>query len=73
MFLYNRWHQWWSLNFRSISEYFWKALSLPVMVLVFMYLLVISGFILIRINIRLGLINLKAIIRKENGKRCKAV
>ena len=69
--LYNRWHQWWSLNFRGLSGYFRKILSFLIAIPAFIYLLIASGFILLRMGFRFWLADLKTISRKENGRGCE--
>jgi len=56
--LYNKWHQWWGLRFRSPGEYLKKILRFLARIPIFIYLLIISGFILLRTNLRICLINL---------------
>lgn len=68
--LYNRWHQWWSLGFRHVLEYFKEILIFLAKLPAFIYLLVTVTFILLRTGLRLGLINLKSIAgkNKEGGR-----
>lgn len=58
--LYNRWHQWWSLKFRTPGGYLKEILRFLAKVPIFIYLLSVSGFILLRTNLRACLINLNA-------------
>lgn len=51
--LYNRWHQWWSLDIRSITGYLRPVFRFLAMVPVFIYLLITTGGILLRTAFRL--------------------
>jgi hypothetical protein len=46
--LYNKWHEWWRLSFRTIYGYIKAMLDFLCATVIFMYLLVICGFILLR-------------------------
>jgi len=48
VFLYNKWHEWWRLSFRTIYGYVKAMLGLLYAMIIFMYLLVTCGFILLR-------------------------
>ena len=50
--LYNRWHEWWALRFRSPFSYIKVILHFLVMVPVFIYLLITGSFILIKTSLR---------------------
>lgn len=67
--LYNRWHQWWSLDFKNIWVYFKGVLSFVVMIPVLIYLLITASLILLRTGFRLGLINLKSIFGRRDENR----
>jgi hypothetical protein len=71
--LYNRWHQWWSLGFRNALEYFKGILIFLAKIPIFVYLLVTATLILLRTGLRLGLINLKSIARKNKEGRRGAI
>ena len=71
--LYNRWHQWWSLDFGNMGGYFKRVLALLVMIPVFIYLLIAAGLILFRTNFKLALMKLKPIVEKRNENRYKTV
>ena len=56
--LYNKWHQWWGLRFISPGEYLKEIIRFLAGIPIFIYLLIIAGFILLRTNLRMCLINL---------------
>lgn len=59
--LYNKWHQWWSLEFKSIKEYLKELIKLIMSIPVVIYLSIICGIILLRTFFRSRFINLKTI------------
>lgn len=63
--LYNRWHQWWSLELRNIWGYLKEILIFLAMIPILVYLFLTAAFILLRTNFRLGSINIKSIIAKK--------
>ncbi len=70
--LYNKWHQWWSLGFRNIADYFKEILILLAMIPIFIYLLITVALILSRTSLRLGLVNLKSLVKKnKEGRRAR--
>jgi len=50
--LYNKWHEWWSLFFRSLYGYIKGVFVFIYSVFIFIYLLIVSGYILLRIGVR---------------------
>lgn len=48
VFLYNKWHEWWVLGFRTIYGYIKAILDFLCATVIFMYLLVICSFVLLR-------------------------
>lgn len=52
-FLYNKWHEWWRLSFRTIYGYIRAALRFLYDTVIFIYLLIACGFILLRTYCRL--------------------
>jgi len=46
--LYNKWHEWWRLGFRTIYGYIKAMLDFLCATVIVMYLLVICGFVLLR-------------------------
>jgi hypothetical protein len=46
--LYNRWHEWWRLSFRTIYGYIKAILGLLRAIVIFVYLLISCGFVLLR-------------------------
>jgi hypothetical protein len=52
VFLYNQWHEWWILVFRSPYGYIKGILSLVYNFFIFIYLLIVSGYILLKIGMR---------------------
>lgn len=66
--LYNRWHQWWSLDFRNIFGYLKELLRFLVTIPVFIYLFITVCLILFRTRFRLGLINLKSVMKKNDNR-----
>jgi hypothetical protein len=59
--LYNRWHQWWSLKFKNLKEYLKDITGIIFAIPIATYLLIVSGFILMRTFVRATFINLKNI------------
>lgn len=57
--LYNRWNQWWVLKFKNLKDYAKDLIKLIWTVPVGIYLVIVSGFILLRTFVRLRFINLK--------------
>lgn len=55
--LYNKWHQWWSLEIKNAQEYLKTILNFLIMVPVFIYLLILAIFILSRTRLRLISLN----------------
>lgn len=66
--LYNRWHQWWSVNFKNIFGYLKDIFSFLASIPVFIYLLLLAGLILLRMHFRLFLANLKSIAGEKEQK-----
>lgn len=64
--LYNRWHQWWSLDLRNVWGYFKYILIFLATIPVFIYLLITTSLILFRTGFRLRLMNLKSSIVNRN-------
>lgn len=52
VFLYNKWHEWWNLAFRSPYGYIKGIFSLVYNFFIFIYLLIVSGYILLKIGMR---------------------
>ena len=50
--LYNKWHEWWGLSFRSTYGYIKGIFGFICSVFIFIYLLIVSGYILLRIGVR---------------------
>ncbi|MCX5713914.1 MAG: hypothetical protein NT033_03705 [Candidatus Omnitrophica bacterium] len=63
--LYNKWHQWWSLDYRNIWGYLKKPFSFLIIIPIFIYLLIKVTCILLRTLLRLVFKDLKAIILKR--------
>jgi hypothetical protein len=63
--LYNRWHQWWSLELRNIWGYLKEILIFLVNIPVLIYLFITACFILLRTRFRLVSANIKSIVAKK--------
>jgi len=63
--LYNRWHQWWSLELRNIFGYLKEILIFLAMIPVLLYLFFTAAFILLRTHFRLRLTNIKSIVPEK--------
>ena len=50
--LYNRWHQWWVLRFRNLLGYLKAGALFLATIPITIYLLVVSGFVLVRTFVR---------------------
>jgi hypothetical protein len=50
--LYNKWHEWWSLSFRNLYSYIKGVFAFMCSVGIFIYLLIVSGYILLKIGVR---------------------
>jgi hypothetical protein len=48
VFLYNKWHEWWRLSFRTIYGYIKAMLDFLCATIIFVYLLIVCGFVLLR-------------------------
>ncbi len=57
--LYNKWHQWWILDFRGIGGYLKVILKILIMIPMLIYLLSAAGFILLRTKLRMCFMNFK--------------
>ncbi len=53
LLLYNRWHQWWSLEVKDVREYLKITLNFLITIPVFIYLLISAIFILSKTRLRL--------------------
>jgi hypothetical protein len=51
--LYNKWHEWWRLSFRTIYGYIKAMLGLLRTTVIFVYLLITCGFVLLRTTLGL--------------------
>jgi hypothetical protein len=65
VFLYNKWHQWWSLELRNIRGYLKEILIFLVNIPVLIYLFITACFILLRTRFRLVSANIKSIVAKK--------
>lgn len=63
--LYNRWHQWWSLELRNVKGYLKGILKAILNIPTVIYLLIVSGFILLRTFVRAQFMNLRMTHPKE--------
>lgn len=57
--LYNRWHQWWTIKFKNLKECLKDVTTIIFAIPVATYLLIVSGFILMRTFVRARFINFK--------------
>jgi|GEM_PF-2589878 len=55
LFLYNKWHEWWRLSFRTAHGYIKMALDLLRATGIFMYLLIVCGAVLLRTALGMAL------------------
>jgi hypothetical protein len=63
--LYNQWHQWWSLELRNVKGYLKGILKAILNIPTAIYLLIVSGFILLRTFVRAQFMNLRMAHPKE--------
>lgn len=63
--LYNKWHQWWSLEFKNVKEYLKEIFMFIIYIPITFYLLAISSFVLLRTGLRCGYVHLKDLARKD--------